>query len=97
MSTPLDRKRLEELNSADLCLLIEDQVSECKTIDYKRTLPGRTDADRREFLHDVSSFANSSGGHLLFGMKEEQGIAMEIFGLRDINRNASSTLRQLVV
>lgn len=91
MSTPLDRKRLEELDAADLRLLIEDQISECKTIDYKRTLPGRTDADRREFLHDVSSFANASGGHLLFGMKEEQGIAMEIVGLRDINPDQEIT------
>jgi hypothetical protein len=91
MSTPLDRKRLDELDATDLRLLIEDQVSECKTIDYKRTLPGRTDADRREFLHDVSSFANASGGHLLFGMKEERGIAMEILGIRDINPDQEIT------
>ncbi|GLH65726.1 helix-turn-helix domain-containing protein [Geothrix edaphica] len=91
MSTPLDQKSLEELDATDLRLLIEDQVSECKTIDYKRTLPGRTDADRREFLHDVSSFANASGGHLLFGMKEERGIAMEILGLRDINPDQEIT------
>jgi len=83
--TPLDRKRLDELEAADLRLLVEDQISECKTIDYKRTLPGRADSDRKEFLHDVASFANASGGHLVYGMKEEQGIATEILGLRDIN------------
>ncbi len=85
MSTPLDRKRLDELNTADLMLLIENQVSEGKTIDFKRILPGITDKDRKEFLHDVASFANASGGHLVFGIDEAQGIATEILGLRDID------------
>lgn len=90
MSTPLDRKRLDELEAADLRLLIEDQVSECKTIDYKRSLPGKADSDRKEFLHDVASFANASGGHLVYGMKEDQGIATELLGLRDINPDQES-------
>jgi predicted HTH transcriptional regulator len=33
----------------------------------------RADADVREFLKDVSSFANTAGGHLIIGMDEAGG------------------------
>jgi hypothetical protein len=74
-------KPIEQVVEADLRALIENQVSERKTIEYKQTLPGRSEADRKEFLADVSSFANASGGHLVYGMKEEGGLPVELCGL----------------
>ena len=51
------------------------QIPEGRSLDYKRELPGRTDKDVKEFLADVSSFANASGGHLVFGVttKKDEG------------------------
>ncbi len=65
--------------------LIEGGVGEARTLDYKLTLPGDGQGDRKEYLADVSSFANASGGHLLFGFREDAGIPQEIVGLGDAN------------
>lgn len=84
----LDGKPLEAVNENDLQALIDNQVREGKTIDYKESLPGNTDSDKKEFLADVSSFANAAGGHLLLGIKEEAGLPVEISGLQGINADA---------
>lgn len=52
--------------------LVANQVQEGKTIEYKRELPGRGSEECKEFLADVSSFANASGGDIVFGMDEER-------------------------
>jgi hypothetical protein len=74
-------KPIEQLVEADLGELIENQVSERKTIEYKQALAWRPDEKRKEFLADVSSFANAGGGHLVYGMKEEGGLPVELCGL----------------
>ena len=40
---------------------------------YKQKFPTNSDVDRKEFLADISSFANASGGDLVFGITEENG------------------------
>jgi predicted HTH transcriptional regulator len=70
--------RLDAIPEADLLNLISSGVMEGKTIEYKRELPGGQDVDRKEFLADVSSFANTAGGDLLFGVKAVQGIPTEL-------------------
>jgi predicted HTH transcriptional regulator len=47
--------------------LCENEVSEGILIDYKRDLYEHTPDGKREFLKDVSSFANSAGGHIIIG------------------------------
>src|SRR5258708_23922827 len=74
-------KRLEEIGEPDLDHLLANGVTEGKTIDYKKALPGNSDSDKKEFLADVSSFANTTGGDLLFGIDEEQGAPIAIPGL----------------
>lgn len=69
---------LEEIAEKHLLALIEDQVAEKRTVEYKRDLPGGADSDRKEFLADVSSFANSGGGDLLYGMDEADGVPVAI-------------------
>jgi hypothetical protein len=77
---PLE-KPIEQVVEADLHALIENQVSERKTIEYKQALVRNSKAENKEFLADVSSFANASGGHLVYGMKEEGGLPVELCGL----------------
>lgn len=75
------QKPFDRITTGDLNDLIENAVPEGKTIDYKQDLPGATDADKKEFLADVSSFANTSGGDIIFGMTEAQGVPTSIRGL----------------
>ncbi|MEK7994461.1 MAG: ATP-binding protein [Planctomycetota bacterium] len=74
-------KPLEQIDESVLRSLIADAVAEGKTIDYKRELPGSSDADKKEFLADVSSFANTSGGDLVFGVGEDEGMPTQIVGV----------------
>ena len=73
---------LNDISEADLSALIANGVAEGRTIDYKRVLPGNTDAEKKEFLADTSSFANTGGGDLVFGMDEVGGLPTQIAGLQ---------------
>lgn len=84
----LGSKPLESIEERDLQSLVGNQVSEGKTIEYKQVLPSNSDSDKKEFLADVSSFANASGGHLIYGIKEKSGVAVDIPGLGNIDPDA---------
>ncbi|OGR94013.1 MAG: hypothetical protein A2V88_16180 [Elusimicrobia bacterium RBG_16_66_12] len=60
---------LAEVEEGDLVSLRDNAVAEGKLIDYKLEV-GTTREARKEFLKDVSSFANAAGGHLLVGVAE---------------------------
>jgi len=72
---------LESIDESVLISLIDDKVPEGKNIEYKEKSVGAADADRKEFLADVSSFANTSGGLILFGIKAIDGIPVKLTGL----------------
>lgn len=55
-------KNLEEITQTDLEAVVEQKLAEWKTIEYKQTLVIETDAARKKFLSQVSSFANALGG-----------------------------------
>jgi len=82
---PLNKRPLEEIEEKDLYELLENGVSESKTIDYKMILPGNSEPEKREFLRDVSSFANAAGGHLVYGIEEKEGLPIRICGLGEID------------
>jgi hypothetical protein len=77
----LDDKLLENVDESDLRLLIEGNVPEGRRIEHKERLNIETSDERKKFLKHVCSLANASGGHLVFGMKAEKGIASELCGL----------------
>lgn len=81
-------KPLNKIDKGDLEDLIKNSVSEGKQIEYKEGLPGTSPSDRREFLADISSFANTIGGDLLFGIEEEKGVPTKIKGIeiKDIDQ-----------
>lgn len=74
-------KQFNEINFNDLEQLGTDTVLEGKTIEYKQQLPDSSDSNRKEFLADISSFANASGGDLIFGITEEKGSPKNINGM----------------
>lgn len=49
-----------------------NSVIEHKKLEYKRELPSDAASDRRDFLKEVSSFANTSGGDIIFGIPENR-------------------------
>jgi hypothetical protein len=61
--------------------LVDAKVSESRDIEYKRDLYGNADADHAEWLADVSSFANTAGGDLVFGMEASKGVPSRIIPL----------------
>lgn len=60
---------------------MENRVSESRTLEYKQTLPGGPDDDRREFLADVSALANTIGGDILYGIVEERDAGGKTTGI----------------
>jgi Putative DNA-binding domain len=64
--------RLEQVQKDDIETLVANVVREGRTIEYKQQLPGGRDEDKKEFLADVSSFANAAGGDLIYGVEEER-------------------------
>lgn len=89
----IERADFDAISEADLQELIEAQVPEGHRIEYKRESYGNTDANKREFLKDISAFANSHGGHLLLGVEEKEGVAANLIGLK--NGNSDTELQRL--
>jgi len=82
----------EAVSEADLQGLITDQVREGLRLEYKQELPGGGPKDRIEFLTDVTAFANTVGGDILYGVREardekgnQTGLPAELSGLPGIN------------
>lgn len=63
------QKSFDEISKADIDFLIQNKIAESKTLEYKEMLPGAKDRDKKEFLADVTSFANASGGDIIYGIK----------------------------
>lgn len=80
-------KSIKDITIQDFQTLIDNGVPEGKSIEYKQDLKLLQDNDKKEFLYDVSSFANASGGDLIFGIKEdrESGLPEEIVGVSITN------------
>jgi hypothetical protein len=80
-------KALADINEQDFQELIANKVAEGKTLEYKSALPGASDAEKVKFLRIVTSFANTVGGDLLYGMQASSGIPTAAIGLQGINED----------
>lgn len=85
-------KSIDDINISDIQVLIENEVSERRTLDYKQQLPKDDKDGTKTFLADICAFANTIGGDLIYGIKEKRdeqgkttGIPEEIYQLEDIN------------
>jgi hypothetical protein len=68
-----------EWDESDLAALIRDEVQESINLDYKRSAAlGKNDKEKNELSKDVSAFANSEGGLLIYGMQEDGHVATAI-------------------
>jgi len=71
-----DRQGWEE---ADLLQLVEEKADESLELDFKESAAlQKTDAKKRDLSKDVSSFANSAGGTLIYeSLRTRQPIPLE--------------------
>lgn len=83
--TDLRGLALVDLHASDLIRLIDESVLEGFALEFKEQIPGNSDIDKRDYLYEVDAFANASGGDIIFGIRENQGRAVELVGLTGIN------------
>lgn len=65
----------------DVERLITDKKAEDSHIEYKLESKVSNTKEKKEFLYDVSSFANKNGGIILYGIKAGKGIPVSIEGI----------------
>jgi len=75
------QKALNQVTKEDIESLVSAKVSESRTLDYKQQLPESDTDKKREFLYDVSSFANAAGGDMVFGVIDERDASGKATGL----------------
>jgi hypothetical protein len=81
-------KNLSDISLQDIQTLCDNHVSEGDSIEFKAAAIGRSDEDRRELLADVCAFANASGGDLILGVREKDGVADDVCGIEVANQDA---------
>jgi|SRR5215213_1953265 len=74
-------KNLELITLNDIRDLVTNNVLERRTLEYKALLPDNSDSSKKEFLADVSSFANTIGGDLVFGITEQGSVLSNDLGI----------------
>lgn len=80
---------LDDLTPAHIQTLIDSEVAESLTLEYKEQLPvkekapGKEGDQKREFLYDVAAFANAVGGDIVFGVVDRTGADSQSTGVAD--------------
>ena len=75
---------LNEITLQDIQFLIDNEVIENKHLEYKQEFSNKA-SSKTKFLAEICAFANSSGGDLLYGIKEDNGIPVAIIGIEANN------------
>jgi Putative DNA-binding domain len=63
--------RLERLAHAQVADLVTNAVAEAYDLDFKATLYGKSDKERRDLAGDVAALANTAGGVIVLGIAED--------------------------
>ena len=73
--------QLDSIDESYLNALIIDGIRESRSLEFKAKLLWGSDSEKKEFLADVSAFANAGGGDLILGIEEDNGTASAVVGL----------------
>ena len=92
----ITRSDFTQISESDLLELIDTGVPEGQTIEYKSATYGKADADKREFLKDVTAFANTKGGHLVIGMRANDGVASQLVPMTEAIDEEKLRMEQLL-
>jgi hypothetical protein len=81
-------KPIDKITQSDLENLVTAGVAEGRMIDYKQQMPEFSTEGKKELLADVSSFANTAGGDIIYGITETAGVAREVVGVQSADLDA---------
>lgn len=86
-----------EWNESDLLQLVEAGTKESVELDFKES-PSlqNNDHNKNEISKDISALANSAGGTIIYGMKEDGHVATEIDGGVDPHITTKEWLEQVI-
>jgi hypothetical protein len=91
------QKDLMAIGENELRALIDQPVMEDKSTEYKEALSLHNDEAKRKFLAGIASFANASGGDLIYGMKASDGRPLSVQPLGGFNPDQTLlALRDLI-
>lgn len=65
-------KKINDLTASDIQILLENGAVESKYLEFKSDINIGNDAEKREFLRDISAFANTQGGIIIYGISEDK-------------------------
>ncbi len=86
---------IERVSEDALLALVAEGRREDAQLEFKLTLPAGTDEGKKEFLKDITSMANSQGGDIIYGIREDrtspddEGKAAELVGITGISADAT--------
>jgi hypothetical protein len=86
-------RTLYEVGEESLRGLIDGAVREDADLDFKETLYGAAEKDKRSLAGDVAAFANTVGGVLVLGVRENDGIATQLVPV-DVSEDEELRMRQ---
>lgn len=78
-------KALIEVSIDNINEIVHNKIPESRIVEYKLELHSETDAGNKEFLKDISAFANTVGGYLIYGVHEKKGTPVEIKGVEVVD------------
>jgi hypothetical protein len=61
----------DAITADEILRLVNNKTPESRVLEYKLELPKGNDSDVKEFLADVSAFANAAGGDIVYGVSDE--------------------------
>lgn len=87
------QKNISDISYRDIELLLENKIDESDVLDYKIEM-----VKDQDFVKHVCAFANTRGGHIIFGIKEsgKGGYPIEIAGLDKSELN-KERLEQIIL
>ncbi|MDX1939091.1 MAG: ATP-binding protein [Saprospiraceae bacterium] len=67
-------KEIDDIKLSDIEIIFKENDRELRTLEFKREITLSNSKEKKEFLADISSFANSVGGDIILGIDEKLGV-----------------------
>lgn len=86
-----DGKILSEISDEEIVSLVKEHVKERQHIEYKLTIDHKDENKKLETLCDLASFANSGGGYIVVGIRDDgKGCAQKFETITEPDRMMKS-------